>query len=160
MAGSEWKWWKHQKGNETNRNGDRRDENIFPSHLVLYITFRCYVFFGGALRALCSITGNTTAHPATAKQYPGYISSRQHLTDIKKLPGTARRRECRAGGPGSVKMCAADCYRDETLCKKQQRGGKQQTRNGIRQVLHSGKNKPLQFWMDIKFCCFVFFAYY
>lgn len=26
------------------QRGDRRDENIFPLHLVLYITFWCYVF--------------------------------------------------------------------------------------------------------------------
>lgn len=39
------------------------------------------------------------------KQYPGYISSRQHLTDIKKLPGTARLRSAEREGRGRWK-CA------------------------------------------------------
>lgn len=76
---------------------------FFLSHLVLYITFWRYVFFGGAPRALCSITGNTTAHRATAKQYPAYISSRRHLTDIKKLPGTEWRRSAEREGRGRWK---------------------------------------------------------
>lgn len=82
-----WEWWKRRKGNETNWNRGRKRWKYFSfvPCLVYYILVLC--IFWGVLRALCSITGNTTAHPSTAKQYPAYISSRHHLTDIKKLPG-------------------------------------------------------------------------
>lgn len=90
-GGPDWRWRKHWKGNETNTKGGQKRWKYFSfaPRFVYYILVLC--IFQGALRALCSITGNTTAHPATAKQYPAYISSRQHLTDIKKLPGTAWR---------------------------------------------------------------------
>lgn len=88
---SEGKWNKQKQG------GQKRWKYFsFAPHSVYYILVLC--IFGSALRALCSITGNTTAHPATAKQYPGNISSRQHLTDIKKLPGMARRRRAEQEG--------------------------------------------------------------
>lgn len=110
---------------------------FFLLHLVLYITFWCYVFFGGAPRVLCSITGNTTAQRATAKQYPAYISSRQHLTDIKKLPGRSGVgvQSGRAGVGENVHGWLSAWW---NLLQKQHRGGKQQTQNGIRQVLHLG----------------------
>lgn len=52
-----------------------------------------------ALRALCSIMGNTTTQTSTAKQYPAYISCWHHWTggNIKIWYSISEGRNCREG---------------------------------------------------------------